>query len=352
MTGGIFISYRRDDDPSSAARIRDALAQRLGGRDLFMDIDSVKAGQRFEHELNKALERSRVLIAIIGPQWLRELHARAKTGERDYVRIEIAAALKKGIPVIPIRVGRMSRIPSLPTPEQLPEDIRDLFEHQAHDVTHENFARDIASLTKDIQGLVPQPWRMKVGRKTAIALGAVGLLVAYKVVQSNLPVPPVVLFQTGRLFDVAQQHCDTARGFMKSNASDIKSFGCEQETSCPTMQRWLNTCNGGIEMAAADYRNRIEYAFAFDQKCQGIKFLQNNHAIGKDPIKVNTKEVLDVISSWRPHWSLIVDYHPGDQKTSWTLHQYPEVKVIGGDEEMDPKDIVAAVCAIIKNQSG
>jgi hypothetical protein len=55
IAGKVFISYRRYDDASAAARVRDGLAQRFGKANLFMDVDNLVAGQRFDQELTKAL---------------------------------------------------------------------------------------------------------------------------------------------------------------------------------------------------------------------------------------------------------------------------------------------------------
>ena len=105
--GRYFISYRREDDPAAAARVRDALAARFGKANLFMDVDSLSARQRFEDELAKALAACDVLIAIIGPRWMDLLKARGQmSGVRDFVRDEIALALKRKIMVVPVRVGR------------------------------------------------------------------------------------------------------------------------------------------------------------------------------------------------------------------------------------------------------
>ena len=151
MAGKVFISYRRDDDPSAAARVRDALAARFGKANLFMDIDSLSAGQRFEAELAKALTACDVFIAIIGPRWMDLLWAKSQmSGLRDFVRDEIALALKRKLMVVPVRVGRENNLPPLPRAKDLPSDIRDLVNYQKHDVVHENFARDIAGLMEAI----------------------------------------------------------------------------------------------------------------------------------------------------------------------------------------------------------
>ena len=119
--GRYFISYRREDDPAAAARVRDALAARFGKANLFMDVDSLSAGQRFEDELAKALAACDVLIAIIGPRWMDLLKARGQmSGVRDFVRDEIAQALKRKIMVVPVRVGRENNLPPIPRAKDLP----------------------------------------------------------------------------------------------------------------------------------------------------------------------------------------------------------------------------------------
>ena len=123
MPGKIFISYRRDDVAGDARGIRDALAAKFGKSNVFMDVDDLLAGQRFDRELAKALNDCEVLVAVIGRHWMELLRTKTDGGERDYVREEIAAALRRAIAVIPVRAGREGQMPSLPRPADLPEDI-------------------------------------------------------------------------------------------------------------------------------------------------------------------------------------------------------------------------------------
>jgi TIR domain len=150
MAGKIFISYRRDDDASAAARVSDGLASKFGKANLFIDVDNLLAGQRFDEELTKALAACDMLIAVIGQRWMDLLKAKISSGERDYVREEIAAALQRRIVVVPARVGREGKLPPLPRAEDLPTDIRDLVLHQRQDETYERFGRDIGELIEAI----------------------------------------------------------------------------------------------------------------------------------------------------------------------------------------------------------
>jgi hypothetical protein len=151
VPGKIFISYRRDDVAGDARGIRDALAAKFGKSNVFMDVDDLLAGQRFDRELARALDDCDVLIAVIGRHWMEQLRAKTDSGERDYVREEIAAALRRDLVTIPVRVGLEGRLPSLPRGADLPDDIRDLVLHQKHDVTHERFGRDVVDLIEAIE---------------------------------------------------------------------------------------------------------------------------------------------------------------------------------------------------------
>ena len=118
-----------------------------------MDVDNLLAGQRFDEELDRALAACDVLIAIIGPRWMELLKIKSASGQRDYVREEIRAALQRKIIVVPVRVGTESQLPPFPRAEDLPEDIRDLVLYQKYDLAYERFGRDIAGLSEAIMSV-------------------------------------------------------------------------------------------------------------------------------------------------------------------------------------------------------
>jgi hypothetical protein len=87
-----------------------------------MDFDSIPFGVDFRDKIKYTLERARVVIAVVGPGWA----GRRDTGKRriddptDFVRMEIAAALQRGIPVIPVLLDNTA----MPSVEDLPEELR------------------------------------------------------------------------------------------------------------------------------------------------------------------------------------------------------------------------------------
>jgi formylglycine-generating enzyme required for sulfatase activity len=161
MPGMIFINYRRGDERAMAARIRDRLATTFGDANVFMDVDNLMAGQRFDKELEKALAETDVFLAVIGPRWLELLAERQGSDEKDYVHEEIAAALQRGIVVIPVLIEQTP----MPHGGSLPADVRDLVLHQKHVVTHEQFGRDVAGLVEAIR-FARKPARPEAGAGT------------------------------------------------------------------------------------------------------------------------------------------------------------------------------------------
>jgi tetratricopeptide (TPR) repeat protein len=121
----IFISYRRADSSDITGRIFDWLKSNFGEEHLFKDVDSIGLGADFRQAIETAVARCDVMLAIIGKEWLL---ATDDTGTHriddpdDYVRLEIATALERGIPVIPVLV----RGAAVPNAEQLPTNLQAL----------------------------------------------------------------------------------------------------------------------------------------------------------------------------------------------------------------------------------
>jgi hypothetical protein len=179
MPQKIFISYRREDAGANALGISQYLEKEFGRKSVFIDVD-MRAGAKFPAVLEERLAECKVMLVLIGPEWL---NSRNEHGQRridlpdDWVRLEIAQALKRDITVIPVRVnGAM-----LPSRETLPEDIRGLLDHQAVSLTLAGFRHEMSGLVRDIRAIPsPRPWR----RFGVIAAGVVFLLAALAALQA------------------------------------------------------------------------------------------------------------------------------------------------------------------------
>lgn len=120
----IAISYRRDDSLPIAGRLYDRLQAKFGQKNVFMDFDSIPPGVDFREQIKQTIERSKLVIAVIGPRWLGEQSdsSRRIDDPADFVRLEIKYALKQGVPIIPLLVDNTL----MPRPEKLPPDIEGL----------------------------------------------------------------------------------------------------------------------------------------------------------------------------------------------------------------------------------
>jgi hypothetical protein len=102
----IVISYRRSDSSAIAGRIFDHLTAYYGEESVFMDIDNIPVGMDFRVKISQTLERTDVVVAVIGSNWLGTSAAgTVRMNEvTDPVRVEIETALTQKTPIIPVLV--------------------------------------------------------------------------------------------------------------------------------------------------------------------------------------------------------------------------------------------------------
>ena len=151
--GRVFISYRRQETSGLAGRLYDRLAARFGDDQVFMDVDTIALGVDFADVITQAVSTCEVLLAVIGPRWLT---ATDEDGQRrlddpdDIVRLEIAAALERGIRVIPILVEGAA----MPRRRQLPDELAKLARRNALILRHESFRFDADRLLDAIEPIL------------------------------------------------------------------------------------------------------------------------------------------------------------------------------------------------------
>lgn len=145
----IFISYRRQDTRADAGRLYDRLRAHFGDKHVFMDIDDIAPGDNFVEVLNATLAECDVLIALIGPHWADgESGARRLDDPDDFVRVEVATALRRRIPVFPVLVNGSA----MPQAQQLPEELSELVSRQALEIDDARFHQDVDRLIAALTG--------------------------------------------------------------------------------------------------------------------------------------------------------------------------------------------------------
>jgi TIR domain len=149
----IFISYRRRGEGAGyGGRIADKLVEHFGKEQCFRDVDDIESGIDFVTTIREAVGTCEVLVAVIGPDWLTQSNdkgMRRLDDPRDFVRLEVAAALERDIRVIPVLVGGAE----VPVEGQLPQVLEALSRRQAHELTDSRWEYDVSKLIEAIESI-------------------------------------------------------------------------------------------------------------------------------------------------------------------------------------------------------
>ncbi|MEU9042564.1 MULTISPECIES: toll/interleukin-1 receptor domain-containing protein [unclassified Kitasatospora] len=151
----IFVNYRTSDEDTTATLIERELSRRFGTERVFRASKSIPIGRPFPQELLTAVRRSSVLIAVIGPRWA---DARTADGRRalddpeDWTRREIAEAFESGALVVPVLVGRMTRLDR----HDLPPEIGELADCQYRRFDNRDAESGLQRLGDDLAEAIPR----------------------------------------------------------------------------------------------------------------------------------------------------------------------------------------------------
>ncbi len=148
---GIFINYRRNDAKGEAGRLFDWLSRYFGKDQVFMDVSgSIEPGVEFDKAIEKAVSSCDALIVVIGKEWLTAVDEKGRRrldDPNDFVRLEIAAALRRDIRVIPVLVQDVA----MPAEDHLPDDLKRLSRRQASELSDNRWEFDTEQLVKVLE---------------------------------------------------------------------------------------------------------------------------------------------------------------------------------------------------------
>ncbi len=173
--GGVFVCYRREDS-GYAGRLYDRLSDRFPNR-VFFDVTGISLGENFVETIRQAISASRVLIVVIGKSWLSatDLDGVCRLDKaQDFVRIEIATALERGVELLPVLLPGAV----MPRAEELPHDIAALADRQAREISDADFDHDVDSISGALARALGVSPRRRYLRRAAIVLAASALIAA------------------------------------------------------------------------------------------------------------------------------------------------------------------------------
>jgi TIR domain/FHA domain len=166
VPSGIFISYRRDETSGEAGRLYDHLVARFGEHMVFRDIDAIDPGTDFVGRIEEAVGSCQVLLALIGRSWLSLTgpdKQRRLDNQADFVRLELAAALRQGIRVIPVLVQDAS----MPNADDLPEPLKEFARRNAIKLSDDRWSYDMSRLLSAIEKTITPKGKGRVADSDA-----------------------------------------------------------------------------------------------------------------------------------------------------------------------------------------
>lgn len=127
-----------------AGRLAENLQHRAGA-EVFLDIESIPPGVSFPEYIEREIESCDAVVVMIGDDWLRlaDEHGEPRIADPlDWVHLEIAAALKRGVLTIPALVEGAR----MPSPNHLPTPLANLAYRNAVELRDTSWRQDTERL--------------------------------------------------------------------------------------------------------------------------------------------------------------------------------------------------------------
>jgi hypothetical protein len=275
--GSIFLSYRREDAEGQAGRLYDDLVAVFGSDSVFMDVSAIQPGRDFRKAIDQSLSSCGVFLSLIGKSWVAAKDAstqRRLDDPADFVRIETATALKRDIPVIPVLVQGAS----IPKPDQLPDDLKDLAYRNGLELTHARWDSDVQVLINSLRPYVskasPQPGPEPIrpsNRGKFLALAAAVLLVAAGIVfyfgsVRKTVAPPAQESAKTNAAPAANQSLAREPNAVsgRSTANPDFSLAAEQKPLADNPKRYTYTLSLKAPAGIIDDISRVHYDLVYD----------------------------------------------------------------------------------------
>lgn len=146
----MFLSYRSAEDAYAAALLDLMLSESFGHDNVFRASRSISPGDDYPGTLMKSVESAKIMLVIIGRNWLEPKNGRPHYVSRpdDWMRKEVARALELKIPVLPILLSGAPRLGDA----ELPGDISRIkyiqyirFDYRTIDDDYRNIRRAVSA---------------------------------------------------------------------------------------------------------------------------------------------------------------------------------------------------------------
>ena len=345
----IFVSYRRGDSQHAVDRLHQALRGYVENPDeeIFIDVDGIPYGVDFVKHLEAKIGECEILLAVIGPSWLGVRSADGTTRRlddpKDFVRLEIAAALRRNVRVVPVLLDGARP----PTAAELPDELAPLATRNAAQIDRLSFESDVERLARGLGLSQPGPTpesptpRKKGGEPPPIIRMILALIlvagIGFEVWRGNRsdPGPQISGQQTNLVVDAsptpeptpeptpdptpAAPTLNCPSGFTlvqngQSNMCEARGSGCGE---CPRSTEGTHTCGHG-EPGANGTAMACRLPSGWELQSVAYKGVPTNYRSEA----IQTREILCYAHGYTPHCGTSRD--PGDvgwRATIWPVRR-------------------------------
>lgn len=155
----IFVNYRGTDEIWATEYVYARMTEAFGADAVFKAGNALRPGDQYPQILDEKAAHCPVMLVCIGPSWADTKDAsgaRRLDSPDDWVRKEIQLALRAGNRVVPLLIGNHGMV-SVPSAEELPEDLRDLVGRQAQRIAPGGgLDETMPALIADLAASVPE----------------------------------------------------------------------------------------------------------------------------------------------------------------------------------------------------
>ena len=195
MAGRVFINYRRRESRKEARHLATVLRARFGKDGVFLDESGIDGGANWLQTLERQVAGSTAMVALIGKDWADQTDEAGNClieQPNDFVRFEIAQALLRRIPLLPVLLDGAP----MPRPAKLPDNLWPFTQFQAMPLRGESFEPDAAAIGQRLRQMMaaggkrPAPvWTAGAGLAAALAMGV--LAGPLTLAEFGLPLPGI-----------------------------------------------------------------------------------------------------------------------------------------------------------------
>ncbi len=166
-TPAIFVSYRRADAEWVASRLRQELAEHFGSRRVFLDLEHIVPGDKWNLRIEDSLRQAKVGIVVVGGRWLEVVKGATMprlSDEDDVLRREIGMLLAEKKPIVVLMT------PDAPAPPwPLPDEIMGLNLFQSVTITPGTWGPVLDQVIRTIRPLLRPVGEATAGSRDAYA---------------------------------------------------------------------------------------------------------------------------------------------------------------------------------------